>query len=173
MLPPAKRVSRSPWTYAPTYALASILVLLGLATWLRGPLQDRLYLDQIDTEIHRLEGKVKYVEKLDTHQRRAVDRLVLLNLMKSETPLKIQALAELTRILPPSVWLQEADIRDGAVILQGVADSASGLLSTLGASPYFRNAEFLSSITKNNEGKDLFRIRMKIAPLAGASGGKS
>jgi len=180
LLPSDKRVVSSSWTYAPSYALAAIVILLGLATVARGPLQDYLYLRQIDAEIKRLETKVTYVEKLDNHQRRAVNRLVLLGALKGETGVKMQVLAELTRILPPSVWLQEADLREGNLTLQGVADSASGLLGTLGGSPTFRNAEFLSSITKNTEGKDLFRIRVAIAPLsrgaavpAPAPGGKS
>jgi len=177
VLPPEKRVFRSPWSHAPTYALAAVVLILALANFLRGPLQDRLYLNQIEGEIKRLEARVNYVQKLDNHQRRAVDRLMLLQGLKGETGLKLQALAELTRILPPSVWLQEADLREGTVVLQGLADSASPLLTTLGASPYFRNAEFLSSITKSADGKDLFRIRVRIAPLAGshapAPGGKS
>lgn len=167
VLPPEKRVFRSPWAHAPTYALAALVVILGLANLLRGPLQDRLYLNQIEDEIKRLEARVTYVQKLDDHQRRAIDRLMLLQGFKGETGLKLQALAELTRILPPTVWLQEADLREGTVVLQGMAESASPLLTTLGASPYFRNAEFLSSITKSADGKDMFRIRVRIAPLAG------
>jgi Tfp pilus assembly protein PilN len=144
-----------------------VVLLLGLATLLRSPLQDRLYLNQIQGELRRLETRVTYVQKLDNHQRRAVDRLLLLQNLKGETALKAQALAELTRILPPTVWLQEVDLRDGAVVLQGFAESASPLLTTLGASPHFHNAEFLSSITKSADGKDMFRIRARIAPLAG------
>ncbi len=177
VLPPEKRVFRSPWAHAPTYALAAVVLILLVANFLRGPLQDRLYLNQIEDEIKRLEARVTYVQKLDNHQRRAIDRLMLLQSMKGETALKLQALAELTRILPPSVWLQEADLREGTVVLQGMAESSSPLLTTLGASPYFRNAEFLSSITKSADGKDMFRIRVRIAPLAGTqaatAGGKS
>lgn len=173
LLPEPKRIYRSPWTHAPTYALAGLLVLLLLALLARGAAQDRLYLRRLNAEIGRLESGVKYVEKLDSQQHKMLDRVMLLNSSKGETGVKLRALAELTRLLPSSVWLQEAEFREDAITIYGQAESAVTLLGTLDDSPYFRNAEFLSAINKNSEGKDVFRIRVRLETLvAPAPGGR-
>jgi Tfp pilus assembly protein PilN len=162
VLPPERRVFRSPWMYAPTYALGGMAALLLMALALRGTVQDQLYLNRLNGEIRQLEPRVAFIDRLDTQHRKALDRLLLLRSLRAETSVKAQALAELTRILPPAVSLSEVDSRDGLVIIAGQAEAAGGLLGTLGSSPWFRNAEFLAAINKTNEGKDLFRIRARL-----------
>ena len=162
LLPEQKRVYRSPWTYAPTFALAGLVALLGVALAARGAVQDRLYLRHLNHEIGRLEAQVKHVERLETQQRKTLDRMLLLQGMRNQSGIKLQALAELTRVLPPTVWLQDAEFREDTIQIGGQAASAAELLGLLDASPYFRNVEFLSAITKMADGKEIFRIRMRL-----------
>ncbi len=170
LLPNEKRVYRSPWAAAPTYALAALAALLALGVVARGPIQDRLYIRRLETEIAKLDMKVRYVDKLDTQQRKTLDRLLLLRAQKSETVTKMHVMVELTRLLPPAIWLQQAEVREGAVNLTGVADTSASLLPLLGSSQYFRNAEFLAAPNKNQEGKDVFRVRARLAQVL--AGGK-
>jgi len=163
LLPESRRVYESPWAHAVTYALAGVVALMLLAVGARGPLQDYLYLRHVNDEIRLLESKVKYIQKLEGKEGRQLTRLTTLAALRGRTPARIRTLSELTRVLPATVYLSDADIGDEVVTIAGWADSASGLLATLGTSPQFRNPEFLSAITKTNEGKELFRIRMTLA----------
>lgn len=166
LLPAAKRAYESPWKYAFTYALAGILGLLLIALAMRGTIQDQLYLRRVNHEIAALDTRVKYVQKLETRQGRELTRIMLLRAWKARTPSRIAVLGELTRVLPPTVSIQDADFSDEEVTMTGLADSASGLLALLSASPYFKSPEFLSSIVKNAEGKEQFRIRVQLGAAA-------
>jgi Tfp pilus assembly protein PilN len=162
LLPDARRVYESPWTHAATYALAGVVALLLVAVGLRGTLQDHLYLRHVNDEIRLLEPKVKHIQKLEGKEGRQLTQITTLAALRGRTPARLRILAELTRLLPATVSLADADISDEGVTISGYADSASGLLALLGTSSQFRNPEFLSAISKNNEGKEVFRIHMQL-----------
>jgi Tfp pilus assembly protein PilN len=161
LLAEARRVYESPWTHALTYALAGVCAFLMLAMVARPLVQDYLYLRRVDREISALEARVKYAQKLESKGGRELTRIVALRSMRERTATRLLTLVELTRVLPPSANLTSADIDDDGMTLGGSADSASGVLSLLGASPSFRNPEFVSPINKNNESKELFRIHVQ------------
>ena len=117
-------------------------------------------------EIHALEPRVKYVQKLETKEGRELTRIMTLRAMKGRTASRVETLAELTRVLPASASLFDAEFSDDGVTILGSADSASGLLAVLGASPYFKAPEFMGNITKLPEGKEQFRIRMQLGAAA-------
>jgi len=145
-----------------TYALAGVAVLLLLAVGVRGTFQDYLYLRHVNDEIRLLEPRVKYIQKLEGKEGRQLTRITTLAALRGRTAARIRTLAELTRLLPATVSLSDADIGDEGVAISGSADSASGLLALLATSPQFRNPEFLSAITKTNDGKEAFRIRVQL-----------
>jgi hypothetical protein len=162
LLPEARRVYESPWTHALSYALAGVVALLLIAMAARSSIQDYLYLGRVNAEIETLEPKYRYMQKLEGKEGRQLTRITALQALRARTPSRIRVLAELTRLLPPTVSLIEADITDDAVTINGSADSASGLLPLLAGSPQFRNPEFVSGVTKNSEGKEVFRIHMQL-----------
>jgi Tfp pilus assembly protein PilN len=163
LLPESRRVFESPWTHALSYALAGVVVLLLLAVGARGVVQDYFYLRHVNDEIRLLEPRVKYIQKLEGKEGRQLTRLTTLAALRGRTSARIRILAELTRLLPATVSLSDADIGDDGVTIVGSAESASGLLAMLAASPQFRNPEFLSAIVKNTDGREVFRIRMQLA----------
>jgi Tfp pilus assembly protein PilN len=166
LLPEARRVYESPWTHALTYALAGACALLILGMLARPLVQDYLYLRRINREIRALEPRVKYAQKLESKGGRELTRIMELRSMRERTATRLQTLAELTRLLPPTASLLTSDIDDDGLVFSGTADSASGLLTVLGTSPLFRNPEFVAPINKNSEGKEQFRIRMQMAARA-------
>ena len=166
LLPAAKRAYESPWKHTVTYALGGVVALLLIAIAGRGAVQDRLYLSQVNREIYALDARVKYVQKLETREGRELTRIMMLRALKGRTPARLAILAELTRVLPQNASLSEADFSDDDVMMTGTADSASGLLALLSASPFFKSPEFLSSIVKNAEGKEQFRIKVQLGAAA-------
>ncbi|GEM_PF-3725170 len=162
LLPEARRVYQSPWTHALSFALAGVVALLLMAMAARPSIQDYLYLRRVNAEIQSLEPQYRYMQKLEGKEGRSLVRITALAALRGRTPSRVRVLAELTRLLPPTASLNDADITDDAVTINGSADSASGLLPLLASSPQFRNPEFLAGVTKNNEGKEVFRIRMQL-----------
>jgi len=71
-------------------------------------------------------------------------------------------LRELTQILPETAWVQEFTFFKREIQLEGFADSASELIPLLEMSPLFKDAVFLSTITKDKDGKERFRIGLKM-----------
>jgi Tfp pilus assembly protein PilN len=162
LLPESRRVYESPWTHALTYALAGVVALLLVALGVRGTFQDYLQLRHVNDEIRLLEPKVKYMQKLEGKEGRQLTRITTLAALRGRTSTRIRILAELTRLLPASAFVNDADISDEGLTISGWADSASGLLALLATSPQFHNPEFLSAISKNNDGKEQFRIHMQL-----------
>lgn len=162
LLPPEKRIYRSHWAHAAAYALAALIVMLAVAWAVTDAVQDRLYARWLDAEIRKLRPRVEYVEKLDARQKTTIEKLALLEGRRQDIARKLEAWQELTRLMPNSTWLQSLQFSDSQLTAAGVADSAAGLLQSLNQSPLFEQAEFTGAINKNNEGKEVFQIRMRI-----------
>ena len=168
LLPAEKRTYQSPLVHLPTYALASLVVLLAVALGARGVFQDWLYSLHLEREIQALRPQIQELENTQAANQKTIERLGLLGGTRSSVTLPLEILNELTRLLPPEVWLQQF-VYDGETLsLSGTADAASGLLQTLAASPYFENPQFRSSISRTPDGKETFvigvRLRAGLAP---------
>ena len=71
----------------------------------------------------------------------------------------LDAIDELTRILPPPTWVSSLDMNRTSVSLSGETPDAAGLLKTMDASPLFQSSAFQQSITRNSAKGDLFRVK--------------
>jgi len=72
----------------------------------------------------------------------------------------MDALAELTRILPPPTWLNSLDLTPTQVVVAGETDQAAPLLKVIDASPLFEASEFGAPPTRTTAG-ETFRIRTR------------
>ena len=104
----------------------------------------------------------KTVEAAQQQSRRAYERLALLGGVRNNAALPLEILNELTRLLPEDVWVQQMQYDGETLSLTGYAKSASPLLQILADSGYFESPQFLSAIGRTPEGKDVFRIGVRI-----------
>jgi Tfp pilus assembly protein PilN len=162
LLPSEKRVYRSHWAYTTAYALGTLAVLLAAAWPVTGWVQDRTYAAHLDRQIAALRPRVQYVDKLDGRQKGLLVKLQALKREQEDIGRKMEALQELTRLLPNSVWLNSAQIGDTQVYLVGQGEAVGGLLQTLSQSAYFDQPQFSSTVTRNADGKEVFQIRMRL-----------
>jgi len=167
LLPEESRSYQSPLVYLPTYALAALVVLLATVLGLRGTVQDWLYSNYLEEQIAGLRPRLQEVERTQEESRETAERLALLRGARNAgRPLEV--LAELTRLLPRDVWLQQVQLDGDTVSITGLAGgSASGLLQTLSASPLLESPQFLSAIQRTQQGEENFRIGVRLR--AGAS----
>ena len=70
----------------------------------------------------------------------------------------MDVLAEMTRILPPPVWLNLLDLNRTQVIIAGETDQAAPLLKLIDASPLFRSVGIRRAAHAGRNG-ETFRIR--------------
>jgi len=157
LLPPDQRSASSRAMFIPTAVLASILLLLLGATLAYSAWEQRQYLRQIDTEIAQLEPEAKKAASLDRAIDRARNRTRLLDEFRGRTRADLEALNELSRLLPASAWTNMVELMRDSATLVGEAEQAAALLKVLDASPYFQGSEFVV-ITRTSTNEQ-FRIR--------------
>jgi Tfp pilus assembly protein PilN len=162
LLPEASRSYESPLAAAPTYALAGVVVLLGLALWLRGPVQDWAYGRYLQQERQGLQPAIQELETLQQSNQETMAQLATLSGIRRSGAFPLDLLDELTRALPSDAWLQQLQYEGSAVSLSGTAQSASAVLQAVTASSYLEAAQFTAALTRTPEGKEVFRIGARL-----------
>ncbi len=147
--------------------LTAVLMLLILGLWivyLIAPLQiEEKRLEEIDRQIMARKEEVKKVEGLRKEIEALETEIAAINNFKLDRRMSLDVLKELTMILPKSAWLSRVRISEINVDMEGYASSASGLLSKLEASPFFKKVEFSSPTFRDTRmNADRFSIRMEI-----------
>jgi Tfp pilus assembly protein PilN len=162
LVPAPLRYQRNYMQLVPTYALATLLVLLGLAAWLREPYQQTLYAQQLDQEGRRLAVDVKSVADQENQLNRISERLKTLDGLTRGRDANLEALRELSRVLPTNTWLVTFAVQDNVMQIAGFSESAAAIQKLLEDSPIFRDVQFTTSIVRDAVGKDRFNLRASI-----------
>jgi general secretion pathway protein L len=119
-------------------------------------------LEEIDHQINLRKEDVKKVEALKKDIETLNEEVSAIRDFKGKSPMALDLIRELTTILPKTTWLTRIRITDTAVNIEGYAESATGLLSKLEASKYFRKAEFASPTFRDaRQNADRFIIKME------------
>ena len=126
-------------------------------------MRQRFILNSLNAEIKVLVSEAENIDRIKARSREIGDRIDYLNtVLLGKVPF-IDLLRELSRIIPESAWIQNLKYSDNGLQLDGHAASASELIPLLEDSPLFEEAGFLSTITKGNDGKEKFKIGLKIS----------
>lgn len=158
LLPDEFRQTSSRAIYVPTVTLAGLLAVVLAALAISSSLENRRYLARLDAEIARLEPQAKRLSAVDSQTASSRARTQLLDDFRRRSRADLDALNELTRLLPAPAWLNSLELTRATANLSGEAEQAAGLLKTLDASPLFQNSEFTMGISRMG-GAEIFRIR--------------
>jgi hypothetical protein len=82
----------------------------------------------------------------------------LLDQIRKRSKTDIDVLGEMTKILPPPIWLNTLEINRTQVTVAGETDQAAPLLKQIDASPFFEASEFSMQPMRTQSG-EAFRIR--------------
>jgi Tfp pilus assembly protein PilN len=157
MLPPERRESASRGIFIPTaVAAAALLMVLGASLAWPG-YEQRQYLKELDAEIAQLRPQAAHAGALDRQIEHTRARARLLDEFRSRTRADLDAINELSRLLPPPAWANTIDLSRDAVTIMGESDQAAPLIKVLDASPLFHNSEFNGISKVQNE--EIFRLR--------------
>ena len=144
------------------YTMAGAFILSAAMFGASYVLHERMRTRETNARLESLKADVEHVNVLagDIEKLRGqVNQLVSL---RNKQAMIIDILKELTTLIPKSAWLKELQMNGNVIHLVGVAASASDLVTILEDSPLFYDAVFLSAITKDNDGNEMFRIGVKI-----------
>jgi general secretion pathway protein L len=153
-------------TKAPKFLTATLLlIILGLwIVYLVAPLQiEERRLEEIDRQIISRKEEVKKVEALKKEIEALGGEIATINNFKENRRMSLDIIKELTAILPKTAWLSRVRVSETNVDLEGYAASASGLLSKLETSSFFKKVEFSSPTFRDTRmNADRFNIKMEI-----------
>jgi len=139
-------------------ALVLLLLIVVLPIW-----RDYRRTTVLEQELRRVSKEAKEVEAL----RQDVEKLArearfVLDKKRSE-PALVDVFNELSRVIPDNTWLYGLQYKDRRVIMQGQSPSASSLIAVIESSPYFRNTNFVSPVTKDvSSGLERFQIASEV-----------
>jgi general secretion pathway protein L len=158
--PSALRHGANPW-------LAALVVLLALTAVAMPLVIKREAVVQLLPWVEK--GK-KAAETVDTLRRELVARVDKHNYLlekRQSAPTVIQALEELTRVLPDDTWVQTLDIKGKELQIQGETASSVRLIGLFERSSMFREASFRSPLTKGqSSGTEHYQLALQIRPVA-------
>jgi Tfp pilus assembly protein PilN len=162
LLPPERRESASRGIFIPSaVAAAALLIVMGATLAWPGYEQGR-YLKELDTQIAQIRPQAARAAALDKKIDHTRARARLLEEFRSRTRLDLDAINELSRLLPTPVWANTVELSRDAAMIMGEADQAAPLIKVLDASPFFHNTEF-NSIGKV-QNAEVFRLRSQRRP---------
>jgi Tfp pilus assembly protein PilN len=160
LLPKERRTVHSRARLIPTLVLGVMLLAVGAAWLAYAAVRDQRYLAQLQSEIQQTQQKALRADAIDRRIEERRNRIRLLDDYRKRSQNDIEILAELSRILPPTVWTNSVDIVGDTITLAGEADQAAPLLKMVDSSPMFRNSEFLMALMRTQSGNgEAFRIR--------------
>lgn len=158
LLPVEQRASSSRALWIPT-AVAGGLVLVAAAALAAYPaFEDNRYLRSLNAEMAKITPQAQEAAKLDKDIETTRQKTMLLDQVKKRTKADIDILGEMTKILPPPIWLNTLEINRAQVTVAGEAEQAAPLLKQIDASPFFEASEFSMQPMRTQTG-EAFRIR--------------
>jgi len=81
---------------------------------------------------------------------------------QKRAPLLLEALTQITQVLPDGTWLTEFSVENGKGHIVGFSKSPSDLIAEIDRSPLFANAQFNASLTGAQSGTERFDLTFDI-----------
>jgi Tfp pilus assembly protein PilN len=152
-------------------ALAILFIISGI-TWAGNQVMShRALMAKMDQEIEKLKTEAAEVEKINEEVQTCQARIDYLSFLRPGNVYLGDIGKDLSERIPVSAWIKELKMSGNQLTLYGSADSASDLVPLLEASPIFSDVKFLSTIRKDRDDKEIFRIGLTIvAPVLDTGG---
>lgn len=158
LLPEALRRQSSKLIYAPTLALGVLLVAGMAALGFYQRYEDRNYLNKLNEEVKFLEPRARQLQHIERRIAETRRRMQMLDQFQLRTKADLDAVKEVTRLVPPPAWLNMMELSRTTLTIGGEADQATGLLKSLDSSAQFRDSEFVIPLSRVGN-VEAFRIR--------------
>jgi hypothetical protein len=151
LLPAQYRSAGTRWIYVPTAALAAMVLAALVALVSIQPVEDRKYMRALGAEVRKLEPQARQAGALDRAIEATRARTLLLDDFRRRSHFDLDAVAELTKLLEPPVYLRSIEVSRDAVTINGSAEQSDPLLKLLDESKLFEGSKFTVPLTRNGK----------------------
>jgi Tfp pilus assembly protein PilN len=160
LLPVDHRKSGSKMVWIPAAAMGVVVLALAGALFAYPSLENRRYGQTLAAQIAQVQPGAMRAVALDKEIEAVRQRTQMLDDLRRRSRSDMDALNELTRMLPPPAWLNLLEMNGGLVTIAGETDQAAGLLKTIDSSPLFKGSEFVMPPLRL-QGVESFRVRFR------------
>jgi Tfp pilus assembly protein PilN len=163
LLPQEMRFRQTRWAYVPSFILGAIVLILLGALALRGTVQERYLLRRLQRETDALKGRVESVQKLRADMKKLETETKYNEGLVQRRDMNLEALRELTAILPTDTFLSVYSNKDGTIQISGSSTAAPDLIPKLEKSSLFKDVQQRGQVFRDAQtGKDRFIFEMKL-----------
>jgi Tfp pilus assembly protein PilN len=162
LLPAEERWQPRARARAPVYALGATAALLALTLASHAWIERVFYGRALERALGRVELPAQHLRQQNQATSSLETRAAVLEKLRAANWQDLEMLQQLTKLLPDGTWLQELEISEDRVEISGYSNHAAELVPPLENSPYFTQVEFTAPITRNNQNREAFRIRMHL-----------
>lgn len=134
--------------------LAIVILILVLPVWMT-----RIEVTKVQSELKKTTKAAQEVESMREQAEKLLHQAQFLQEKKRTEPILVDAMDELTRVIPDDTWLNGLQYANHRVVIQGQSPSASVLLKQIEGSRHFKDVSFVSPVTKD-AGNNLERFQI-------------
>ena len=143
-----------------TFLCAAVLLLVTSVWIVSAVVKDHRIASHLHQELSDLEPTMRAVHRNEEDAKAINEKLRILT--QGDRRRISLVLKELSEVVPKDAYLTTFRFRSGKVELEGFAKSASDLVPMLERSPYFKNAQFTSPVTKVQDNQERFSLATEI-----------
>lgn len=156
---------------APTLIISALLLAAAVFSYVSPIYRDVRTVEEIESRIQAGKDEVLKVEALKKEAESIEKEITFISDFRTNKPLTIDLVKEITSILPRKAWLTRIKITERSVEIEGQAPSATELLPVLEASKLLKKVEFSSPTLRDMKtNADRFAIKMEIENADGNTG---
>src|SRR5262249_34833999 len=115
LIPLTLRYRHNRFMLVPTVVLVVLAIVLGTVWFVREPYQTLAYAGRLDQEIRSLAPQVRDIGAQESELEKWNRRTTTLDTHIRNRDVNLEALRELSRILPPDTWIGNYNFQDGSV----------------------------------------------------------
>jgi general secretion pathway protein L len=160
LLPADQRRSMEEGAPLLTFLCAAVLLIVTSVWIVSAVVKDHRIAAQLHQELADLEPTMRQVHRNEEDAKAINEKLRILT--QGDRRRISLILKELSEVVPKDAYLTTFRFRSGKVELEGFAKSASDLVPMLERSPYFKNAQFTSPVTKVQDNQERFSLATEI-----------
>jgi general secretion pathway protein L len=150
-------------------ALALLILTMAVSLYFRAH-----QVEELEQAIADVRGEANQVARIRTQIENAAEAAGFLATRRAESPLAVELLADVTRILPDDTFLERLVIGKTNVQLQGKSKNAQQLIELVNRSDYMESAAFRGSTRLDaRTGLEIFEINAQITVPGGGDGAGS
>jgi hypothetical protein len=160
LLPEDRRTQTSRLVYIPTLALSLLLIVAATLLASQDAYHDRALTRRLQQEIRVAEKQAAQARQLDEKAQAEQERIALIDRYRKRSAGDIDAVKEITAMLPPPAWLRSLTMTRTEAYCNGEGENVASLLKVFDESPRFVNSSFAQPLARIGGGStEVFTIK--------------